>query len=57
LPPATCIVKGGANLRLFFNSRRRSQDVDLDYAGSARHARDPEVAFEMRVAGFLETLQ
>ena len=29
------IVKGGANLRLFFNSRRRSQDIDLDYAGNA----------------------
>lgn len=29
------IVKGGANLRLFFDSRRRSQDIDLDYAGNA----------------------
>jgi len=28
-------VKGGANLRLFFGSRRRSQDIDLDYVGSA----------------------
>ena len=28
-------MKGGANLRLFFGSRRRSQDIDLDYVGSA----------------------
>ncbi len=27
------IVKGGANLRLFYESRRRSQDIDLDYVG------------------------
>lgn len=35
LPPADYVVKGGANLRLFFDSRRRSQDIDLDYLGSA----------------------
>jgi hypothetical protein len=35
LPVGEYIVKGGANLRLFFDSRRRSQDIDLDYAGSA----------------------
>jgi hypothetical protein len=33
LPPADYIVKGGANLRLFERSARRSQDIDLDYAG------------------------
>ena len=35
LPVAQYVVKGGANLRLFFDSRRRSQDIDLDYVGSA----------------------
>jgi hypothetical protein len=35
LPVAAYVVKGGANLRLFFDSRRRSQDIDLDYVGSA----------------------
>ena len=35
LAVAEYIVKGGANLRLFFDSRRRSQDIDLDYAGTA----------------------
>jgi hypothetical protein len=35
LPVAQYVVKGGANLRLFFNSRRRSQDIDLDYVGAA----------------------
>ena len=34
LPVAEYVVKGGANLRLFFDSRRRSQDIDLDYLGS-----------------------
>lgn len=29
------IVKGGANLRLFYDSRRRSQDIDLDFTGTA----------------------
>lgn len=35
LPVAQYVVKGGANLRLFFDSRRRSQDIDLDYVGAA----------------------
>lgn len=33
LPLAEYVVKGGANLRLFERSARRSQDIDLDYAG------------------------
>lgn len=33
MPAAGYIVKGGANLRLFEQSARRSQDIDLDYAG------------------------
>jgi hypothetical protein len=35
LPIADYVVKGGANMRLFYDSRRRSQDIDLDYLGSA----------------------
>lgn len=34
LLPRDYVVKGGANLRLFFQSRRRSQDIDLDYLGN-----------------------
>lgn len=34
LPVTEYVVKGGANLRLFFDSQRRSQDIDLDYVGS-----------------------
>ena len=30
LPVANYAVKGGANLRLFYGSRRRSQDIDLE---------------------------
>lgn len=33
MPAGGYIVKGGANLRLFEQSARRSQDIDLDYAG------------------------
>ena len=33
MPAGAYIVKGGANLRLFEQSVRRSQDIDLDYAG------------------------
>lgn len=35
LPIAAYVVKGGANMRLFYDSRRRSQDIDLDYVGAA----------------------
>lgn len=33
LPLPSYVVKGEANLRLFYGSRRRSQDIDLDYIG------------------------
>jgi hypothetical protein len=33
LPVTDYVVKGGANLRLWYASRRRSQDIDLDYLG------------------------
>jgi len=33
MPVADYVVKGGANLRLWYDSRRRSQDIDLDYLG------------------------
>ena len=35
LPIADYVAKGGANMRLFHDSRRRSQDIDLDYVGAA----------------------
>ena len=34
LPVSDYAVKGGANLRLFYDSRRRSQGWDFDYLGS-----------------------
>lgn len=37
LPAAEYVVKGGANLRLFYESRRRSQVIDLDFLGSEFH--------------------
>lgn len=35
LDPQRYVVKGGANLRLFYGSLRRSQDIDLDLLGPA----------------------
>jgi hypothetical protein len=36
MPVKDYVVKGGANLRLWFDSRRRSQDIDLDYLKTDR---------------------
>jgi hypothetical protein len=33
LPSANYVVKGGANLRLFMESVRRSEDIDFDFVG------------------------
>ncbi len=41
--PARYVVKGGANLRLFYDSPRRSQDIDLDIIGSASWAIEDRV--------------
>src|SRR5664280_1393007 len=37
LPVSDYAVKGGANMRLSYGSRRRSQDIDLDYLGGRFH--------------------
>jgi len=33
LPIAAFVLKGGANMRFFFRSNRRSRDIDFDYRG------------------------
>lgn len=38
LPTADYVVKGGANLRLFMESVRRSEGIDLDYVGAKQWA-------------------
>jgi len=38
VPPGTAVLKGGVNLRLFFGSRRYSEDLDLDLEPSAQSA-------------------
>ena len=35
IEPGRCVLKGGANLRYFFDSVRYSEDLDLDIAGLA----------------------
>ena len=51
------IVKGGANLRLFFNSRRRSQDIDLDYVGTAFWKTEERVDAVLDSRAFKELLR
>ena len=38
LPLEQFVLKGGANLRLFYGSARRSVDMDFDYVGTAARA-------------------
>ncbi len=57
LPVGDYIVKGGANLRLFFNSRRRSQDIDLDYAGNAFWKIEERVDAVLASRAFIDLLR
>lgn len=57
LPVAEYVVKGGANLRLFFNSRRRSQDIDLDYVGSAFWRAEERVDAVLASRAFVDLLR
>ena len=38
VPESALVLKGGVNLRMFFGSKRYSEDCDLDLEGSAREA-------------------
>lgn len=57
LPVAEYVVKGGANLRLFFNSRRRSQDIDLDYVGSSFWRAEERVDAVLASGAFADLLR
>lgn len=57
LPVTEYVVKGGANLRLFFNSRRRSQDIDLDYVGSAFWRAEERVDAVLASRAFVDLLR
>lgn len=52
LPTRDYAVKGGANLRLFYDSRRRSQDIDLDYLGSQPDELEEKVDRTLASAAF-----
>jgi hypothetical protein len=51
------ILKGGANLRLFYNSRRRSQDIGFDYSGSAFWRVEERVDEVLAARAFLDLLR
>jgi len=57
LPVSDYAVKGGANLRLFYSSRRRSQDIDLDYLGSQFHAVEGAVDSALASRAFRDLLR
>lgn len=57
LPVAEYVVKGGANLRLFFDSRRRSQDIDLDFAGTTFWRVEERVDAVLGSRAFLDLLR
>lgn len=57
LPVADYVVKGGANLRLFFGSRRRSQDIDLDYIGRAFWRAEERVDAVLASRAFIDLLR
>lgn len=57
LPVAEYVVKGGANLRLFFDSRRRSQDIDLDYVGPAFWRAEERVDAVLASRAFVDLLR
>jgi predicted nucleotidyltransferase component of viral defense system len=55
--PRDYVVKGGANLRLFYGSRRRSQDIDLDYLGSRFDTLEDKVDAALAARAFREILR
>jgi hypothetical protein len=57
VPASDYIVKGGANLRLYYHSRRRSQDIDLDYAGTRFHTLEAGVDRALASRAFNDILR
>ncbi|MFH0751910.1 MAG: nucleotidyl transferase AbiEii/AbiGii toxin family protein [Chloroflexota bacterium] len=57
MPPAESVVKGGANLRLFYGSRRRSQDIDFDYLGTRFHEVETKVDAALAARAFRDLLR
>jgi predicted nucleotidyltransferase component of viral defense system len=57
MPVGDYVVKGGANLRLFYDSRRRSQDIDLDYIGSRPERIEDQVDRALASAAFKDLLR
>ena len=43
LPPLNYAVKGGANLRLFLGSVRRSEDIDFNFVGHVPWSLQPRI--------------
>lgn len=57
LPIGSYVVKGGANLRLWYDSRRRSQDIDLDYLGDRFDAVEDKVDAVLASRAFRDLLR
>ena len=57
LPVSDYAVKGGANLRLFYGSRRRSQDIDFDYLGTRFHVVEGAIDAALESRAFRDLLR
>jgi len=57
LPVTSYVVKGGANLRLFYDSRRRSRDIDLDYIGDRFHVVEEKIDAALSSRAFRDLLR
>lgn len=57
LDPARYVLRGGANLRLFYDSPRRSQDIDLDVVGEAGWSIEERVDEALRSRTFHDFLR
>jgi hypothetical protein len=57
LDPARYVLKGGANLRLFYGSPRRSQDIDLDVVGEAGWSIEQRVDQALAARAFQDFLR
>jgi hypothetical protein len=57
LPQTDYVLKGGANLRLFYDSPRRSQDIDFDYIGRRSDVLEAKIDEALAARGFREILR
>lgn len=56
IKPQNYVLKGGVNLRLFFKSRRYSEDMDIDISGIRVHSLKDTVTDILHTRSFIDNL-